>query len=86
MLADKNIPAVISCMSSLVDRWYLGSLDTPRAASAQQLKDELDGQDSHMFDDVNSAFQAALSESKPEDRIVVFGSFYTVAKLLSQAV
>ena len=89
MLADKNIPAVIFCMSDPVDQWYLASLDTPRAASAQQLKDELDGQggqDSQLFNDVSSAFQGALSESMPEDRIVVFESFYTVAKLLPQAV
>jgi dihydrofolate synthase/folylpolyglutamate synthase len=86
MLADKDIPVVLSHLSGLVDRWYLASLDVPRAATAQQLKAELGGQDSHIFDDVISAHQAALSDADPEDRIVVFGSFYTVAEVLSQAV
>ena len=86
MLADKDIPLVLSRLSGLFDEWYLASLDVPRAATAQQLKAELDGQDSHIFDDVISAHQAALSDADPEDRIVVFGSFYTVAEVLSQAV
>ncbi len=86
MLADKDIPAVISCMSGLVDQWYLASLKVPRAATTQQLRAALDGPSSHIFDDVTSAYQAVLSEAAPEDRIVVFGSFYTVAEVLSQAV
>ncbi|MBE9516657.1 MAG: bifunctional tetrahydrofolate synthase/dihydrofolate synthase [Proteobacteria bacterium] len=86
MLADKDIPAVLSCMTGLVNQWYLASLHVPRGAPAQQLQDGLDGQDSHIFDDVTSAYQAALSEADPEDRIVVFGSFFTVAEVLPQAV
>ena len=86
MLADKDIPAVLSSMSGLVDQWYLASLDVPRAATAQQLEDALDGRDTHIFNDVDSAHQAALSDADPEDRVVVFGSFYTVAEVLPQAV
>ncbi len=86
MLADKDIPAVVACLSGLVDQWYLALLDVPRAATGPQLEAALDGQDSHIFDNVISAHQAALNEANPEDRIVVFGSFYTVAEVLSQAV
>ncbi len=86
MLADKDIPAVVGRLSGLVDQWYLASLDVPRTATGPQLKAALDGQDSHIFDNVISAHQAALNEANPEDRIVVFGSFYTVAEVLSQAV
>jgi dihydrofolate synthase/folylpolyglutamate synthase len=86
MLADKDIPAVLSSMSGLVDQWYLAPLDVPRAATAQQLEVALDGRDTHIFNDVASAHQAALSEADPEDRVVVFGSFYTVAEVLPQAV
>ncbi len=86
MLADKDIPAVIACLSGLVDQWYLAPLDVPRGAGSQQLMDALGGQNSHIFDNVISAHQAALNEANPEDRIVVFGSFYTVAEVLSQAV
>ena len=86
MLADKDIPAVIDCFSGLIDQWHLAPLDVPRGAGSQQLRDALDGQDSLVFNDVISAYQAALSASGPEDRVVVFGSFYTVAEVLSQAV
>jgi folylpolyglutamate synthase/dihydropteroate synthase len=53
---------------------------------SQQLEVALDGRDTHIFNDVASAHQAALSEADPEDRVVVFGSFYTVAEVLPQAV
>ncbi len=86
MLADKDISAVIACFSGLIYQWHLAPLDVPRGAGSQQLRDALDGQDSLVFDNVISAYQAALSASGPEDRVVVFGSFYTVAKVLSQAV
>jgi dihydrofolate synthase/folylpolyglutamate synthase len=86
MLADKDIPVVLACMAGLVDQWYLASLHAPRGATAQQLEVELDGADFHIFNDVTSAYQAALSEADPEDRVVVFGSFFTVAEVLSQAV
>ncbi|MEE8379420.1 MAG: cyanophycin synthetase, partial [Gammaproteobacteria bacterium] len=86
MLADKDIPAVIDCFSGLIDQWHLAPLDVPRGAGSQQLRDALDGQDSLVFNDVISAYQAALGAAGPEDRIVVFGSFYTVAEVLSQAV
>jgi dihydrofolate synthase/folylpolyglutamate synthase len=86
MLADKDIPAVITAMSGLVDYWYLASLPVPRAASADQIQGYLTGQRTKIFGDVPSAFRAAVKDSDPTDRIVVFGSFYTVAAALSQAV
>ncbi len=38
------------------------------------------------FDDVAAAYQAALAASSTQDRIVVTGSFYTVAAVLGEAV
>ncbi len=39
-----------------------------------------------IFDDVNTAYQAALASSDAQDRIVVTGSFYTVAVVLAETV
>jgi dihydrofolate synthase/folylpolyglutamate synthase len=86
MMADKDIPAVIETMSGLVDSWYLASLPVPRAATARQLDDFLGGQKTQIFDDVRVALRTAVNDSDPDDRIVVFGSFYTVAAALLQTV
>jgi dihydrofolate synthase/folylpolyglutamate synthase len=87
MLADKDIAAVVASLRKVVDRWYLASLDVPRGATSQQLEAVIDGgQDTLIFDDVASAYQAAMSDAEPSDRIVIFGSFYTVAEVLSHAV
>lgn len=86
MLSDKDIKGVIDSMKREVDQWYLASLDVPRGASAQQLEAELADQATKRFDNPISAFEAARRESNTDDRIVVFGSFYTVAAALSETV
>ena len=86
MLADKDIPAVINWLRPVISQWYVATLDTPRAAPITRLLEVLDKENTHIFDRVEGAYNAALSDAEPQDRIVVFGSFYTVAVVLSQAV
>lgn len=86
MLADKDIPGVINGLRGKIDQWYLATLDVPRAATAQQLETALAGENTRLFDTPGSAYQAACRDAGEQDRIVVFGSFYTVAAALSQAV
>lgn len=86
MLADKDIAGVVASLRDRVDHWYLASLDVPRAATAHQLEEVLIGQPTQVFENPLAAYQAAKRDSKAQDCIVVFGSFYTVAAALSQAV
>jgi dihydrofolate synthase/folylpolyglutamate synthase len=91
MLADKDIPAVVSQLLPLVNHWYLAPLPVPRAATVAQLQSALADvsilvDTIKTFNDVNDAFQAALAASTAQDRIVVTGSFYTVAAVLGEAV
>jgi dihydrofolate synthase/folylpolyglutamate synthase len=86
MLADKDIEEVVKCFLGSVDQWYLASLDVARGATAHQLEVWLPGQEIQLFEDPTAAYQAAYRDSEEQDRIVVFGSFYTVAAALSQAV
>ena len=64
---------------------FLASLTGPRAATAEQLAAALgDGQGSAAtFDGVSAAYRAALAASSPDDMVIVFGSFYTVADILA---
>lgn len=82
MLDDKDITATVASLRTLVDDWYLASLDAPRGATAARLCEALGGE-GQCFDNVASARAAALAAADENDRVVIFGSFYTVAVALA---
>jgi dihydrofolate synthase/folylpolyglutamate synthase len=91
-MADKDIAAVIQRMNPLVDKWYFTDLPTPRAARAADLmqawQEKITRKDATAatFSDPERAFQAAIKAADPTDRIVVFGSFFTVGGILKDGV
>jgi dihydrofolate synthase/folylpolyglutamate synthase len=82
MLGDKDIEAVIDCLRPCVDDWYLAPLTVPRAAPVARLQQALANQPVAVFDSVAAAHAAAVAASSTTDRVVVAGSFYTVAAVL----
>ncbi len=90
-MRDKDIAGVIAHLKGEIDHWCVTDLPTPRAASAQQLDDVLreagvaDGPDSSVtrHETPALAFQDALKRASENDRIVVFGSFLTVAGVMA---
>jgi dihydrofolate synthase/folylpolyglutamate synthase len=89
MLADKDIGSVVDAMRGRIDRWYVSAAQAERAASAAQVAEVLFEKHladrTRMFATVASALDAARRDAGPNDRIVVFGSFYTVAEALRAA-
>jgi len=91
-MADKDIAAVMARLGPLVDHWYFTDLPTARAASATDLLAQWQTQKrrpevlADTFSDPESALQAALSQADPADRIVVFGSFFTVGSVVKDGV
>jgi dihydrofolate synthase / folylpolyglutamate synthase len=88
MLADKDLDGVIAAMKPRIDLWNVATLPGPRGARAASVRDALlragiDSANVRMFDDVASAYRAARVEAVEADRIIVFGSFLTVAAVLS---
>jgi dihydrofolate synthase / folylpolyglutamate synthase len=83
MLADKDIAQVVHELSSQINIWYLADTHNPRGAKAQDLQLYLQPQTENgltkCFDNVASALRTACIEASKNDRIIVFGSFYTVA-------
>ncbi|MCH1930739.1 bifunctional tetrahydrofolate synthase/dihydrofolate synthase [Shewanella sp. A25] len=80
MLKDKDIDGVLPVVAPLVDAWYLVSLSGERGASAEMLRQTLsDTTDAKLFDDIASAWNGLKAQIKPDDVVIVFGSFYTVA-------
>jgi dihydrofolate synthase/folylpolyglutamate synthase len=83
MLRDKDIGGVVRHLRERVDHWLCVTLDGPRAATAEQLaqivRHEKPGADIYAFDGVAQAYVAARERAAADDRILVFGSFLTVA-------
>jgi len=85
MLADKDIAATLDVLRGGVDHWYLADLALSRAAPASALNQALRGQGT-CYADVATAYAAAVAEAGEGDRVVVCGSFHTVAEALAASV
>jgi len=88
MLVDKASGPVATLMAGEVDRWYLSPLCTARSATMEQLVAAVAqvGGAVERCGTVAEALAAARAAAVPGDRVVVFGSFYTVAEALREAV
>jgi dihydrofolate synthase/folylpolyglutamate synthase len=86
MLKDKPLVDVMRVMSPVVDEWHVAGLPTPRSASGEQLLAALTAAGSRQpataHPDIATAYAAACGRAEDTDRIVVFGSFYTVGAIL----
>ena len=89
MMADKDCSAFIGPLSGQVDAWYPVGLQYERAAQPQQLtqclRQSLPGVSCQPCPDVASARQTILQQAAEGDRILVCGSFHTVAEWLAAA-
>jgi dihydrofolate synthase/folylpolyglutamate synthase len=82
-MRDKDIAGAIGRIRPLIDAWHLCDLPTPRAASAAELAAIVGaGVPTQTHASPAEALRAAAEASDPADRIVVFGSFYTVGGVL----
>ena len=87
MLADKDIIGVVQAVTPYIDTWYLADNHSARGAKADDLHHILLKQANpaaiFLFSDVASAVAAACKDAAKNDRIIVFGSFYTVADAIN---
>ncbi len=87
-MADKDLDAMLSRVVPLVDRWYLCDLPIARAIKATALVPHIqalpagDKGLAGTFASPSLALSAAHGAAGPAERIVVFGSFYTVGGVL----
>ena len=85
MLRDKDIAAVVRALAGRVTRWLPCSLSGARAASAAELASILAHEAIEaplQFGSPADAYQYARENAGEDDRIIVFGSFLTVADVL----
>lgn len=80
MLKDKDIAGVLPVIDPLVDTWYLVSLHGERGASSTLLRQTLAAAVCTVeFEEIDAAWSALKTQITPDDVVIVFGSFYTVA-------
>jgi dihydrofolate synthase/folylpolyglutamate synthase len=86
MMSDKDRSASLKNLIGLVDEWYLLDLaDIPRAATTNALAENLAQLNVRATSsgDINTLLPELLAHAQPQDRILVFGSFFTVAAVLT---
>ena len=91
-MADKDLESMLKKLLPLVDAWYFTDLPLPRASTAQQLATDWAALNtrkdvrSSVHETPQKALDAAILAADPTDRILVFGSFYTVGGVLQQGI
>jgi len=97
-MADKDLAQIFERIAHLVDVWHFCDLDIPRAAKAEALAESFEALRAagrlktpakvsiHCHADPVAALAAAAAAADPADRILVFGSFYTVGGVLKNGV
>jgi len=93
-MEDKDVEGVIAHLKGRIDHWCVADLPLPRAASGEALATALLAADSSLAENEGEhtvqsfatpalAFANAMSRAGENDRIVVFGSFLTVAGVMA---
>ena len=91
-MADKDLALMFERVNPIIDRWYFTDLPTTRAQTGAVLEAQWRSLNKRAdtrattFADPVLALQAAVDAADPADRIVVFGSFYTVGGVLKDGV
>ncbi|WP_257285943.1 bifunctional tetrahydrofolate synthase/dihydrofolate synthase [Endozoicomonas sp. SESOKO1] len=87
MCKDKDYMAVVDCISSNIDEWYVAQFESPRALPGQELAQKLlaRGYPVNHYQNVAEALHHALADSTSGDRVLVTGSFMTVSVALANS-
>ncbi|MCY3803790.1 MAG: bifunctional tetrahydrofolate synthase/dihydrofolate synthase [Gammaproteobacteria bacterium] len=87
VLEDKDVEGIIGSVCEQIDEWYISELDSERSLACADLQDCIVRLDPeaivHACPSVEQAWQAVNKGACETSRIVVFGSFLTVAEVLS---
>jgi dihydrofolate synthase / folylpolyglutamate synthase len=83
MLRDKDIGAVVRELAPRITRWHVASLPAPRGATADEIASHIGDAAVGKYASPAAAFAAARERALQSDKIVVFGSFLTVADVMA---
>lgn len=85
-MADKDFRGMVAPLVALIDGWYTAGVATARAAEPAELAEQLTqlgAVEVSALSSVPEAVDSAAVRAEPGDRVIVFGSFHTVAPALT---
>lgn len=87
MLGDKDIAGVVRAIKDQINLWLVAGIDQPRGASASDMlgvlaKEGL-AERAQALPSVAEAYRLACELAAEDDKIIVFGSFHTVAEAMA---
>ncbi|MGC2049537.1 MAG: bifunctional tetrahydrofolate synthase/dihydrofolate synthase [Gallionella sp.] len=89
MLKDKDIAGVVAALDAHFDTWLIAGIDSARGANAGEIEQVLEEArvrgEIRAFSNIAEALRYAYNAAGENDRIVAFGSFYTVAEVMVAA-
>ena len=89
VLADKDVYSIVEPFSSLVDHWYIGTINSERGMNSDEIKFRINSIYKNKlsigtYASVTSAFNAAKYDQMRGSLLLVYGSFYTVSEALKE--
>jgi dihydrofolate synthase/folylpolyglutamate synthase len=87
VLDDKAIEIMLPHIAEQIDNWHLAAPTSPRAMSVSRLQQAVQtcsGKPIFVYSDVNRAFAGAKAAAGQAGRVIVTGSFFTVAEVMAE--
>jgi dihydrofolate synthase/folylpolyglutamate synthase len=89
MLRDKDIAGVAAALDAHVDSWLVAGIEAARGTSVEEMEQKLEQSrvrgEIRTFNNIAEALRYAYNAAGDDDRILIFGSFYTVAEAMVAA-
>ena len=87
VLNDKDVDGIVSLLHKHIDDWYISQVNSPRQMQVDQVEQSVMKQSSNAcvskFESVEAAYLQAQQDASEGDRIIVFGSIFTVSEVLA---
>ena len=86
VLKDKDVYSLIKPLSGIIDHWYCVTIDSERGMNATEIKSRMssiiDKDSISIYPDMTSAINDAIASLDSTERLIVYGSFYTVSEFI----
>jgi len=92
MLKDKQIAQSLRMIVDTIDEWHFVTINNERGATAQNLQtilhrdvlNETNHLASFCHDTVEAAYNSVVDELRPDDALIVFGSFFIAGDIIAE--
>ncbi|MBH44103.1 MAG: bifunctional tetrahydrofolate synthase/dihydrofolate synthase [Gammaproteobacteria bacterium] len=87
VLNDKDVYELVKPLKKTVDQWFCGTINSHRGMNADEIKHRLStlisGESINSFTTISNAYENAIKTLNHNDRLIIYGSFYTVSEVLN---